>query len=306
MERDGYYPAGWYQIAWSDELKPGDVKPLRYFAQDLVLYRGDAGTPHLLDAFCLHLGAHLGFGGHVVDDDIICPFHEWRWGSDGRNVGVPYSKMERHKGRSLRSWSVVEAHGILFVWYGAEGSAPDWDLHIEIPGSGVASESTRKTWSAVSVSGGCHPFLSTIIDCSRWTFLHGAVSAVLRSYQPDQHIFRTERSLVWPDGSEELETTALGAGLIVYRRGVALDSVIVFSFTPVIGETFDIFATILRCGSSSGDNDMLLSELDREVRVLSHSKYLANPSMLDVEAVSHNALIEWFNSHRIVQEGNFV
>ena len=29
-------PLGWYQLAWSDELSPGDVWPLYYFGQFLI------------------------------------------------------------------------------------------------------------------------------------------------------------------------------------------------------------------------------------------------------------------------------
>ena len=33
-------PNGWFQVEWSHELKAGDVKPLKYFGKDLVLFRG--------------------------------------------------------------------------------------------------------------------------------------------------------------------------------------------------------------------------------------------------------------------------
>src|SRR5262249_44680373 len=57
------YPDGWFQVAYADELAPGDVVPLRYFGRDLVLYRTQDGAPHVLDAHCPHMGAHLGYGG---------------------------------------------------------------------------------------------------------------------------------------------------------------------------------------------------------------------------------------------------
>ena len=53
-------PFGWYAVAFSDELSIKEVKPLYFFAKDLVLYRTETGIPVLLDAFCPHLGAHLG------------------------------------------------------------------------------------------------------------------------------------------------------------------------------------------------------------------------------------------------------
>ena len=59
------YPNGWFQIAYSDELEKGQVVPLRYFGKDLVLFRTEGGEAQLLDAYCPHLGAHLGHGGKV-------------------------------------------------------------------------------------------------------------------------------------------------------------------------------------------------------------------------------------------------
>ena len=52
-------------------------------------YRGMSGKVHILDAFCPHLGAHLGVGGSVVEEDIRCPFHSWTFNGAGVCSGVP-------------------------------------------------------------------------------------------------------------------------------------------------------------------------------------------------------------------------
>ena len=61
-------PFGWFFVHYSDDLKIGDVKTLRYFGQDLVLFRNEGGAAGMLDAYCPHLGAHLGHGGQVVKE----------------------------------------------------------------------------------------------------------------------------------------------------------------------------------------------------------------------------------------------
>jgi len=88
-------PTGWFQLGWSEDFPAGAVVPLRYFAQDLVAYRGASGAVHLFDAYCPHLGAHLGYGGKVDGDDIVCPFHAWRFDCEGCNVDIPYSARKR-------------------------------------------------------------------------------------------------------------------------------------------------------------------------------------------------------------------
>ena len=44
-------PFGWYVMAYSDELAAGEVKALRYFGRDLVLFRTESGVAQVLDAY---------------------------------------------------------------------------------------------------------------------------------------------------------------------------------------------------------------------------------------------------------------
>ena len=48
--------------------------------------------PVLFDAYRLHLGAHLGHGGTVEGEDLVCPFHGWHFGRDGRCTNMPYGR----------------------------------------------------------------------------------------------------------------------------------------------------------------------------------------------------------------------
>lgn len=54
--RPSMKPTGWFQVAWSSDLAPGDVIPLHYFGQDLVAYRDFRGEVHVHDATCQHSG----------------------------------------------------------------------------------------------------------------------------------------------------------------------------------------------------------------------------------------------------------
>jgi phenylpropionate dioxygenase-like ring-hydroxylating dioxygenase large terminal subunit len=44
------YPEGWFQVAYSDELRPGQVQKLHYFGQELALFRTESGKAQVLDA----------------------------------------------------------------------------------------------------------------------------------------------------------------------------------------------------------------------------------------------------------------
>jgi 3-ketosteroid 9alpha-monooxygenase subunit A len=120
-------PDGWYRVAFSDELAAGDVRPVHYFGRELVLFRSGDGVAHLFDAYCPHLGAHLGVGGRTTDDGIRCPFHGWRYDAAGRCVEVP-RLAGRPPNARVRSHPVEERSGMVFAWIHARGAEPGFEV----------------------------------------------------------------------------------------------------------------------------------------------------------------------------------
>ena len=121
------YARGWFVVALSDDLGPGDVKPLKYFGRDLVAYRGQDGKVRILDAHCPHLGAHLGVGGTVADNCIRCPFHAWRFDGEGQCVEILYADKIPSRAQ-VGAWPVDELNGLIFVWHARNGEAPDYRI----------------------------------------------------------------------------------------------------------------------------------------------------------------------------------
>ena len=120
-------PDGWFSVAASDEVAVGDVRALHYLGRELVAFRGDDGGVRVFDAHCPHLGAHLGVGGQVCGDGIVCPFHGWRFDGAGRVVEVP--RLDRQPPRvTARTWDVCERNGRIFVWHHAGGAPPQFDV----------------------------------------------------------------------------------------------------------------------------------------------------------------------------------
>jgi phenylpropionate dioxygenase-like ring-hydroxylating dioxygenase large terminal subunit len=124
-------PFGWFQVCWPDEVGVGEVKPLYYFGRHLVAWRDEEGDPHVWDAFCPHLGSHLGHGGKVEGCTIACPLHSWVFDADGHNIDVPYSDRINKKAK-IRTYPVVERNGALLAWYHPTDAPPQWEVP-EIP-----------------------------------------------------------------------------------------------------------------------------------------------------------------------------
>lgn len=120
-------PNGWYAAVESSALQPGAVLPLIAVGRELVAFRGDDGAAHVLDAFCPHMGAHLG-GGSVRDATLECPYHAWRFAGDGRCVEIPYSDSRIPSRACVRSYPVRDQDGLVLFWYHAAGKAPDYDV----------------------------------------------------------------------------------------------------------------------------------------------------------------------------------
>ena len=116
------YPRGWFCIGAGYEFS-GEPTMLNYFGTSLVAYRGeDSKELHVLDAFCPHMGANLA-DGCVKGDSVICPFHEWSWGSDGMCNDIPYANSIPPRAR-IKSWPTMEVNELVYIWNDPDGGPP--------------------------------------------------------------------------------------------------------------------------------------------------------------------------------------
>ena len=127
--------ASWYVAVPSRELgrKP---MALMLFGKPLVAWRDARSRPVLMPRHCPHLGASLA-DGKVVDGKLQCPFHGWRFGSDGACAEIPGVERIPAGAAGLAAYPTVERHGYVWVWYGsAEPLFPLPELSALAPDSG--------------------------------------------------------------------------------------------------------------------------------------------------------------------------
>jgi phenylpropionate dioxygenase-like ring-hydroxylating dioxygenase large terminal subunit len=94
--------------------------------EDLVVYRTRAGVVRAVEPYCPHLGAHLGYGGWIDGEKIVCPFHHYAFDPSGACVRTGYGT--RPPVARLTHREVREINGAILVWHHAAGSPPAWEV----------------------------------------------------------------------------------------------------------------------------------------------------------------------------------
>ena len=123
-----YLRCFWHPVFVSRELAPRRTVPLRILGEELVLYRGATGEPHLLEGRCAHRKALLSIG-RVEEDCLRCRYHGWRYDAAGQCVEQPAeSRGFAHKVK-IRSYPVREHLGLIWAYLGDPPvPAPRWPL----------------------------------------------------------------------------------------------------------------------------------------------------------------------------------
>jgi nitrite reductase/ring-hydroxylating ferredoxin subunit len=313
------FPRGWFWLSWSYDLAPGDVRPVRAFGTDLVLFRNETGAAVVLDAHCAHLGAHLGHGGRVCGEDIVCPFHGWSWSPSGANTSIPYTA-RGPRNRTMRSWPVHEAGGIVSVWFDPDGAEPTWsplavpevdDVDYHPLGPSVAA-----VWRGRRVAPE-NP-VENVCDAAHLKFVHGSGSVpTMIRYEAEGPYFRSvleyhfgegyERTWLTPDGPVlgRLEANASGLGLNATRYSGIREAVQIFGVTPVDPGVSDVWSAVLvRRASNEGDRpdrqaqkmaEHFNGQFEADFPIWENLRYVEHPPFVAEEAKPMDTVRRWID-----------
>ncbi len=241
------YPDGWFRVAFSGDVARGDVRPLRYFGRDLVLFRTADGGARVLDAHCPHLGAHLGHGGRVDGCAIRCPFHGWLIDGEGRCIDVPHArKIPPHA--EIRAWPVREVNGMIMVYHHSGGEKPAWDFP-ELPEFASRAWLPFRTAKRWRIRTHIQDVGENGIDTAHMPYVHRKQTQAIRSERLETdgpvlvhrmaHQYRLFPLVRWLGGEVggPLEITYYGLGCAVNRAQVdaklQLAYLFIFTITPI-------------------------------------------------------------------------
>jgi phenylpropionate dioxygenase-like ring-hydroxylating dioxygenase large terminal subunit len=285
-------PNGWFAVDWSHELREGDVKPLHYFGEELVLFRTRSGQARVLDPFCPHLGAHLGHGGRVMGEGIRCPFHGWQYdGSSGQCSHIPYCDRIPPQAR-LRPWDVIERNGMVFVWFHSEGKPPEWDFPV-LPEIGHADWSEPRFFE-LELHAQVQETHENNNDPVHFQFVHGMLgtptSEITYSENGRHYRITSEHESQTPFGTfqTQLVRDSWGLGLTAVRtEGIEDAGLLMYSSTtPIDDEKVHsrwLMTATRNWVDLAGEEFMngITGGVEQDVEIWKHKVYRAQPALCE-------------------------
>jgi nitrite reductase/ring-hydroxylating ferredoxin subunit len=153
----------WYVAVHSRDVRQGRIASYTLLNRRVAIYRDHSGVVHALDARCPHLGADLG-QACIVDDEVQCAFHHWRFGADGRCRFAP-GRVNPPE-RQARVYPVQERWGLVWIFNGPHPLFP------------LPSPDAQKPYRVIVPTAqqiNCHPHLvvGNGLDTRHLETLHG-------------------------------------------------------------------------------------------------------------------------------------
>ncbi len=310
-------PTGWFQVAWSAEIAVGDVHRMKYFDRELVAWRAQSGQLTVMDAYCEHLGAHLGYGGHVEGDVIQCPFHGWQWNHEGRNVCIPYEDRP-NRGKRIRTYPVTERNESVYIWHDVERREPYFDVPDVFASfsDGTSAGDYYPQMTLYRERLELHPqyVLENGVDFAHFKFVHNTpIVPVFTRHEFDDPVSYVDFTITFEgdegqsidDVKSGVEAINGGLGIAVTKSWGMVDNRTISAITPVDDSTSDVrfMVYIGRTGNDSPKAEAkaqafgqgVIDQFLADVHIWSHQRYSDPPALTTDENKGFTTLRKWAN-----------
>jgi len=309
-------PTGWFQVAWSDEIGVGDVIKMKYFDQEMVAWRAESGQLTAMNAYCEHLGAHLGYGGKVVGEVLQCPFHGWQWSGQGRNVCIPYQDRP-NRGRRIRTYPVVERNDSVYIWHDVERREPYFDAPDVFAafedGSGADGYYPQQRLYRQGLE--LHPqyVLENGVDFAHFKYVHNTpIVPVFTRHDFDEAVSFVDFTITFEgDDGQRIEDVNSGVQAINGGLGIAVtkswgmvDNRTISAITPVDESTSDVRFMVYIGRTAAKDparaehkaaefGQEVIRQFQQDVEIWQHQRYSDPPALATDEYTGFTAIRKW-------------
>ena len=243
------FPEGWYFIATRDTLLKEELIEKTWMGEQIVVWCDDDGRICVADAFCPHLGSHLGptAGGTIREGCLVCPFHGFTFDATGQCVATPNAPAPR--AAKLKLYETREILGMVFAWYGIGGRPPQWELPDEPP-TGADWSGLRST--TMRFRGHPQETTENSVDVEHLEYTHGyrdvepTAFSIDGAYLKSCFDFTNVRTVaglidIVSEVSAVTHVHGLGYSFVeVHEKTIGMDSRLWVLSTPVDGEFVEL------------------------------------------------------------------
>ena len=90
VEMERVVRPSWQIVCHTNEIPdPGDWRTLELLGESVIAVRGQDGEVRAFANVCRHRGSRIVEGSAGCSKRLVCPYHAWSYGLDGRLLGVP-------------------------------------------------------------------------------------------------------------------------------------------------------------------------------------------------------------------------
>jgi phenylpropionate dioxygenase-like ring-hydroxylating dioxygenase large terminal subunit len=167
----------WHVVAFSKDVADGQLLPIKLMGEELVAWR-HAGKVHVWKDLCIHRGAQLS-RGWVVEGNVVCPYHGWRYNSEAKCVLIP-AHPDLPPPPKARAFPVRFEERYGFIWASLGNPAHDVPVFPEWGKAGF------RVFHAGPYPFGANAFRSVenFIDATHFPFVHAGLNGVMSA--PDK------------------------------------------------------------------------------------------------------------------------
>ena len=124
----------WIPAMLASELPEDGCPPVRMklLGERLLAVRDLSGNLGLIDEFCAHRGVSLWFG-RTEEGGIRCPYHGWKFGTDGQCKEIPSEPDDSHACSRIRltAYPLIRIGDVLWTYMGPpelQPPEPEWEF----------------------------------------------------------------------------------------------------------------------------------------------------------------------------------
>jgi Rieske 2Fe-2S family protein len=134
----------WIFVGVEPEIaEPGDVMTVRIGGNSILICRDDDGEIQAMHNVCRHRGAKLVSEEKACVGRLVCPYHAWTYGLDGKLLHAEHMPADFDvTAHGLKKVHVRSLEGLIFVCLAAEPPA-DFDEMARIAGPYIAPHDLR-------------------------------------------------------------------------------------------------------------------------------------------------------------------